>query len=519
MALVRVPDVGSAGLIADLFAQEAPLGAWSDVRNARFADGYAAKGYGYGSALGTPSVAPYGLFYAPSNTTRFFAYTSLTKAYCTDGATHTNITRQTAGTDVNYTGTADDKWTGVNLSGILVFNNGVDAPQYWVPNASNKAAALTNWPASTTCKAIRGFKNHLIALDVTKSSTRYPYMVKWSHPADPGAVPVSWDETNPAYDAGELDLGDSYGEVVDGGALNDVFIVWKQNATYALRYVSAPYIFTAQRITDQSGILARNCWAETPQGLVVVSLGDVVLQAGDKAPQSIIDGRNRRWLFDNLSQTYFARTFVVHNEDRQEVLIVFPSQASTGWCDKALVWNYVGNTWTQRDIPAASAGVAGYVASTSPMIDTVSTNIDDGSGIIDAGESALTAPRIVVASATNTKLYALDSLETADGTAMTTTLERVGLAFDAPERVKLVRSVRPRIDGVVGQAVNVYVGGAMYADEAPSWAGPYSYTIGSTQKVDCLVTGRYIGVRFEAAISSQWRIKSYDIDVQPQGLY
>ena len=39
-------------------------------------------------------------------------------------------------------------------------------------------------------------QNYLIALDLTKSGTRYPHMVKWSAAADPGTVPASWDETD-----------------------------------------------------------------------------------------------------------------------------------------------------------------------------------------------------------------------------------------------------------------------------------------------------------------------------------
>lgn len=519
MPLVRFADVGSAGMVLDQFPHELPQAAWSDVRNGRFLDGYARKAPGYLSALGTPSVAPYGLFYAPSTSTRFFAYFGLTKAYCTDGSTQTNITRQSGGSDSNYTGAADDKWVGGNLSGILVVTNGVDAPQSWVPSASNDCANLANWPASTTCKSIRAFKQHLVALDVTKSSTRYPYLVKWSHPADPGAVPASWDETNATYDAGEQDLGDSYGEVIDGGALDDVFIIWKANATYAMRYVGPPYIFAFQRVTDQSGIIARNAWCETPRGLVVMTLGDVVLQVGDKPPQTIINGRNREWLFSNIHQGYYQRSFVAHNEDKFEVMVCFPSLSSSGWCDKALVWNYASDVWSQRDLPTAAAAAVGYVASTSPTIDSVTTMIDSDTTLIDAGASNLTTQTVVIASANDTKLYAFDAGETADGTAQTTRFERTGLSLDAPERVKLVRSIRPRIDGVSGGTVNVYVGGSMDADAAntPTWSGPYSFTVGTSMKIDCLVSGRYLAVRFESADDSSWRLRSFDMDVQAQG--
>lgn len=515
MPLARIQEVGSAGIIRDQFPADMPVAAWTDGMNVQFRDGYARKSPGYESSLGTPTVAPYGVFYTPSNTTRFFAYLGTAKAYCTDGSTHTDIT-PAAG---DFTGAATNKWVGGMLTGIFVVTNGVDAPQYWVPSASNDLAALTNFTASTTCRSIRPFKNHLIAMDLTQSGTRKPFLVRWSHPADPGSVPSSWDITDTTKDAGEIDLADTTGAVIDGGALGDVFLVWKQNATYALRYVGPPYIFSSQKVTEQSGILAANCWCETPLGLVVLTLGDVVLHVGDQAPRSIIDGTNRRWLAANISSDNYANSFVVHNEDESEVWVCFPSAAAT-YCDTALVWNYASNTWGVRTLPSTNGAAVGYVASASVTWDSLSSTGWDSSGSIwDAGVSTLVSPRIVMASAGNTKLYAMDSTELADGSAQTTRLERSGLHFDMPERVKLVRAVRPRIDGATGAVVNVYVGASMDVDQSPTWSGPYAFTVGSTLKIDCLVSGRYIGVRYESDENTAWRLRGFDVDLEPMGGY
>jgi hypothetical protein len=516
MALVRVPDVGSAGLIRDGFPAELAPAAWTDATNARFRDGYAVKSPGYASALGTPSVAPYHVAYTPANATNFFTYLGLAKAYCTDGTTQTEITRAAG----SYTGTATDKWVSTMLSGILVCTNGVDAPQYWVPSASNDLAALTGWPASTTCRSIRAFKQHLIALDVTKSSTRYPFLVKWSHPVDPGAITAAgdWDETDETLDAGENDLADTTGPVIDGAALGDVFVIWKSNSTYAMRYIGAPLIFDFQKITEQSGILAKNAWCETPLGLVVLTGGDVVLQTGDQAPRSIIDGRNRQWLFSNISADYYANSFVVHNEDKSEAWICFPSSAGSA-CDTAMVWNYAQDTWGVRALPSVLSAAVGYAGGSSPTWDSDAVAWDSETALWDAGAFNAALPSVVLASAANTKLYKADQTELADGSSQTTMFERTGLHFDAPDRVKLMRAVRPRIDGSSGEVVSVYVGSSMDVDADPVWQGPYTFTIGSTLKVDCLATGRYFGIRFSSTSNATWRIRSVDYDVEPMGAY
>ena len=75
-------------------------------------------------------------------------------------------------------------------------------------------------------------------------------MVKWSHQADPGTVPASWDETDPALDAGEKTLSDSPGDNITGMQLGEDFIVYKYETCHVMRYslrldgfvsVRAPY--------------------------------------------------------------------------------------------------------------------------------------------------------------------------------------------------------------------------------------------------------------------------------------
>lgn len=491
MPLYRFADVASQGIIRDQYPHELPDGAWSDGANVRFVDGSAKKVSGYGDHA-TPSVAPYGVFYAPSVSVKYMVYVGLTKAYSWNGSGHSDISRTLSA----YTSTVDDKVTACNLSGILIWSNGVDNPQSWVPGTVNICTNLANWTQGNSCQAIRAFKQHLIALNYSVGASPHPYLVKWSHPAADGALPTSWDATDTTKDAGEKDLGEAHGQILDGAPLGDVFLIWKANATFAMRHVGPPFIFGFQKVSEQSGILATNCWAETPLGIVAVSSNDVVLHVGDQQPHSVIDARNRKWLFANIHTTYVNRTFVVHNAVQSEVLICFPDLNSTGWCNKALVWSYTSNAWGTRDLPAVSA--AGAV------------HFDDAT-------LADVVPTVVLGSATNTGLYTLDALETDNGTSQTSRLERTGITFGSPDRVKLVRAVRPRIDGTAGRTVSVYVSGTMDFDAAASWNGPYTFTIGTSLKVDCLVSGRYFGFKFEAASTSgapnPWRIKSFDVDV------
>ena len=60
-----------------------------------------------------------------------------------------------------------------------------------------------------------------------------------------------------------------------------------------------------------------------------------------------------------------------------------------------------------------------------------------------------------------------------------------------------------------------------YADDP--YADPVyttmTYTIGSTLKCDCFVSGRYIAVWFGSGNAYQWRLDGYDIFVEDGGAF
>jgi hypothetical protein len=98
-------------------------------------------------------------------------------------------------------------------------------------------------------------------------------------------------------------------------------------------------------------------------------------------------------------------------------------------------------------------------------------------------------------------------------------LERVGIGLDDAQSVKTVRTIYPKIDAVNGTRIQVEVGGAMNAEDAPQWSTPSTYTVGSTNKIDSFATGRFLSIRFTALDNQSWRLKSYDIDVIQQGIF
>ena len=503
-----VPSLpAGGGLVVDEVSQEITEGGWSDGNNIRFRDGYAQKSEGYQSVLTAPPATAYHVASYPYGTTRYWIHSGLVNTYADDGATQTDIT----GTAL--TGTADNRFTSCVLGGVFVMNNQADVPKYW--GGTGTLTSLTGWDANHRCKAIRSHKNYLWALGITKSSTYYGSMVKRSDVAAPGSIPTTWTPAS-SNDADEFDLAETSDNVVDGLAMGDVFVVYKDRSAYGLQFTGNANVYRAFRLPGGHGMLTQSCAAEFPGGHVVLTPGpDLVIHQGGE-PKSILQGKMRRWLGSAISSQYFNRAFVQANPAKYEVWCCFPSGSSSS-CNKALIWNYNENTFAVRDLPSI------YDADTGPL-DVTSTNTwaadtdtwDSDDTAWDAVDISLADRRLVMG---GSSLYLFDQKNTANGTAETSRLERTGLAFGDPTGVKLLRRILPRIDGPTGATVTFQVGGSNDAETSPAWSTPITYTIGSSKWVDCFASGRFLGVRITSSGSVRWRIKSIGFDVIPLGMY
>ncbi len=500
--IITLPVGG--GIVADEVSHELAENVCTDGNNVRFRDGYVMKTEGYAATLTTPVVVPYHIANLQNSGANYWVHVGLTSVYSDNGTTQTNIT----GTAL--TGSLTQKIASCVLGGVLIINNQADRPKYWA--GSGNLANLTGWTSTHRCKALRSFKNYLIALNVTKGSTNYASMVKWSHAAAPGFIPDSWDESDPTKDAGELDVAETDDEIVDGLALGNTFIIYKQRSCYGMQYLGNNSIFRVFKLPGGFGALTQNCVADTPNGHVVLTNGPDVIRHYANEPQSIIQGRWRRWLAANIDPANYGNSFVVSNRDKSEVWVCIPTTGNT-WPNVALVWNWNDDTWTKIAIPNLTHAHFGTYA---PANESWAANADTWADDDDPWDSIDVSTRLLASSA-NTKLYLMDEGDTADGSNFTATFSRVGLSFGDPDTRKLHRGVTLRVDADAGTSLTVE--GASSDDiEGPySYASGVTYTVGTSRKADFMVSGRFVGYRVTSTGAGQWRIKSVGNDIKPQG--
>lgn len=519
MSLVKVAPAGGAGVIKDLSNPEIVNHAWTDASNIRFIDGMAQQTLGHTEIYASPSVNP--LFVMPLfvSGNRYWIYGSSGKLKCVTSSggtvTHTDLTRSSGG---DYTA-SNNTWTGCLIGGIPVMNNGTDAPQAWDLNLANKFTSLSAWPASTTASVIRTFKNYLVALNVTKSSTNYPFMVKWSHPADPGSLPASWDHTDATKDAGESDLSEGYDKIIDGLQLRDSFMIYKESSVWRMDFVGGIYVFRFSKVLGMSGAMGKNCVIEADGLHFVLTNQDVVIHDGQSAT-SVLDKQTRRYLFNSINPTYFDRCFVFKNPYTNEAFVCYP-EGSASIPNRAMVWNWKDRTVSFRDLPSLNHAACGPVPSDAVPNSTWSSDSDTWDSDISSWSQAAFAPDIarVLFAPNDTKLYLMDAATTFNGSAISAHIERQGLTFDAPEAIKTIRGIRPRISGTSGGTVIIKVGYADNPYDSITWGASVTYTIGSQVAADCFVSGRYIAIRFETGTATNWRLDSYDVDVEYNGLW
>ena len=522
MRPIPVNTVGALGVINDRKPHELPLQAWSDSRNMRFRDGFAEKFLGE-SLFDATSIDPYWLLPVPTATSFYWLVAGLTKVHSLTGGVETDITRTVGG---DYGATAQLNWTGCVFNGIPVINNGVDEPQMWTPvSGAQPLQALSNWPASTTCRALRAFRNFLVAGDVVKSGTRYRQMVKWSHPAGIGALPSSWDETDPTKDAGEWPLAETGGSIIDFSALRDLNIIYKDDSVYKMQYVGGEFVFKFSNLTKFVGILSRRCMTEYQPGYHAFMGQSDLLRHDGQQVVSLLEKRMRRWLEANLDPTYYERSFVFTNQLQKEVWFCFPA-AGNQFPSLAIVWQWADDTLTVRELNNMSHAANGILNSVDDTWDSDTGIWDDDTSVWDALTYNPAALNIVAAFPEAAMLRAVDFTNQINGTNMTAYLERTGLGIplklDSPPDFttkKFFSELWPRLEGTDGGVVNISVGVQDSIDGAVTWKAPQSFVIGTTEKIEADISGRLLAVRFESSTDVEWRLHGYEVVVTKDGDY
>ena len=411
--------------------------------------------------------------------------------------------------DIAYTGKDATTFTGISRA----------------QNSTTGATHSDNAPAfvSVYAKSIRAFRSFLVALNVQRGGVDYPRIVKWSTEAGIQGVPSSWNETTSTVDAGEFELADTKGDIQDGLQLRDTFMIYKEDATYSMSFVGTPFIFSFRQLSPTIGAIAKNCVAEFDGGHAIFGKGNFYINDGQRL-KPILPQKLKEYVFTTLDGAQVNKCFVVADYGRTEILFCFTADgAATNHPNKAVVWNYITNTFCIRDLPDVAH--MGYGNVGNPTTATTWAATSD-TWVGETGPWTMSYDLqdkvLLFSDPSNTKLYRDRSGNKEDTANMTSYVERTGLSMNAqgqPDHttVKRISSIWPKMSASGTDTINVYLGTQMSTEGGISWNAPVTFNPDEQSKVSVRGTGKMYAIRFESTTDMNWELDGYTIEVDNVG--
>ena len=526
----EIKNAAQHGVIRDLPDYELPANAWSDGRNVLFADGYISRVDGeelffYPTLSATASEKIRYLEPIRGENDYYWVYCTDTSIWYIDsGGTKTNLKTASA---------SAAQWTSGFLEGLLILSNEDYAtpfhPVAWVPGGAMSeltwdSSASTTWAdVNYAARTIRTYKQYIVALDVVENTVRRPRRVRWSHPADAGAMPITWDETKPQYDAGYVDLDSDPEPVIDCVRMRGDNLIYKYNSIHRMTPIGAPYIFGFAEIFSNIGARSRNCVREFFGKHAVFGYEDIVVHDGQEVV-SILDNRMRKYIINNVDSDASDLCLVAIDHANTNVYFCYPEIGATA-LSQAVIWNWTENTTSIRDLDNNTYVAAGLVAPTggSVSFDNDSIQWDAMAGPFDTQLYSEAQRTLVFGfddSFRSVSVKGINSTAFLNGT-INSFVERIGLPLPGEQgnidtrELKYIYRVYIRGEGDVD--LSVKIGEQFTIGGQVKWHS-YTFNPSTDYKIDCRVTTRIPSIRIGYNLFNKYKIHGVTLEYKMAGL-
>lgn len=542
MSNIPVRNLGGVGIISDLNAYDLPPNAFSAGCNVRFTNGNVTRAPVFKSVRDlTDSTRTFGhIFSITDNTGGSEAVIAVASDYSKiisiTGSTETDVTPASI-----TTGDSELPFTSCFLGNVAYLNRKQNVP---LKKAISDAdfVSLPNWDTGWRCLVLRAYKDTLVALNVQKGATDFTSMVKWSEFAQFNSVPTTWDATSTTNNAGETVLNDLVGPIIDGMVLRDSFYIYGNNEVWAMNFIGGQFVYDFRRRFNDRGIINTNCVVEVDGLHYVFDTDDIYVHDGAQ-PRSIIDGKDKDFVFGGIQKDFKHLCFVKFNRELDEIHFNYVSddrlvgfRGTTTGCNRSAVYSTRNGTWTFYDLPNVTSATYAQVSTGQTYEDLTTTTYaefagtyigdEDGSGthMLYMGNIAtplgLTGSRILgfdsISGGRLSRPVELETLKPA-------ILERVGIDMDengAPlSSYKSLLAFYPQL-GIDGQAdtVSFQFGATDNSGSQPLWNTSQIFNPTSQNKLDVRVAGRYLAYRLQHVGLSDFSFSGFDIRSNRRGM-
>lgn len=437
--------------------------------------------------------------------------------------------------------TNDEPWSHAQVAGLsYLARKGMRPYVRNVKTDTNYTLIAGDWVTTHTASVVRAYLDYVLMLNVTKGTTEFPTMVKWSNPVEysSAVTSVNWDPSNPNFVAGENILGEMTTGIRDGLVLGTNFIIYSQDQVWLMEYTGSSLVFNFRRLFANGGIFNTNCVVEIEGKHFVFGEDDLYIHDG-VSKQSIADGKVRRAVYSAVNRSKRTAAFVMHDSVSNLVYFCYNTSSdevrwkNTQYCNQAAVYNYRSNAWSFMDLPNIIGGAESNIDLQKNTYPQVDSNYEVYNSSYVSFEGARPKITIALGSAdtannlTDSRVYALD-LPSASLTNLPVTLEtqadalleRIGIDLDdssagLPLRFyKTITSIIPQSSFNTGDSTFTWEIGSSDLPNAPVvYRSVVEFDPNTDYKIDTKVSGRYLAYRITTDTLNDFRISGFDAEV------
>ena len=417
--------------------------------------------------------------------------------------------------------TDSDSWTITSISGITIVNHPVLGPMYM--DVAHSTLTPLPWKtgadwasAKQKCNIMVVHRQFMFALGLIDNGIEIPDGVRWSAPADVGAVPKNWDPLDNTSTAGIMSLGGSGGRIIGALSLRDSLAVYREYGITMFDYVGGQYVWRARRIGTDVGLLSKDAVADVNGTHFFLTYGDVYVNDGNTTKSIASDKIIKR--LSAIDKHNYNRAFALHNAANKEVWFCVPT---TGYeyANKAFIFNYEYGSWLVRDLPNIMIADTGSLTSADTIWDNSHITWD---GAVKSWGDNATSPFDIMTlglrkeSDTAYKISAIDLPLGFNSNPYSSIIERTDLAIGGIGVTNTITRIYPHVTGA--SKVRVQVGSQMAPGGPVQWKPFVDFSPSDSRKIDIRSTGLLHAYRIMATdVTANFILTGLDFEYTEAG--
>ena len=363
---------------------------------------------------------------------------------------------------------------------------------------SSRATALSNAPTASRFSLVSTDTRHLLIFGtettIGNSDTQDDLLFRFSDREDAtDYTPVSTNE------AGSLRISDG-SRIVGAVKSSGQILVWTDTSMHGIQFVGTPFTFGLRQLGANCGLIAQHAAVEINGRSYWMSDNSFYMYDGvvKKMPCSVQD-----YVFDDISYTNKADIACGINTAFNEIIWYYPS-ANASQIDRAVVYNYLENTWYTTSL-ARTTWLGAYVYELP---------------IATEYNASLTANNSTILGLTAGASYIYEhesGNNQADGTAISAFLTSGSVEIADGDELMSVSKLVPDFDNLTNTMT-----ATLTLEQYPQSADTVTTTgsiSNTTEKIDVRGRGRAVKIKYQTNTvnDTAWRLGSTKLQLRPDG--